>query len=145
MTGSDGKLCEKERGKVWKDYMERIMNEENYWDHNVEDVAEGPAVCISREEVLQVLHEMKTRKAPGPSEVSLELIAASGEVVQVMAEIFHRVLDRFGLPVELVLNTVVPIFKGKGDIRNCTYYRAVKILEHGMKVVEMVLEKSFIE
>ena len=27
-TGSDGKLCisEKETGKVWKDYMERIMN-----------------------------------------------------------------------------------------------------------------------
>ena len=31
MRGSDGKLCfsENERGKVWKDYMERIMNEEN--------------------------------------------------------------------------------------------------------------------
>ena len=29
--GSDGKLCfsEKERGKVWKGYMERIVNEEN--------------------------------------------------------------------------------------------------------------------
>ena len=28
MRGSDGKLCfsEKERGKIWKDYMERIMN-----------------------------------------------------------------------------------------------------------------------
>ena len=28
MRGSDGKLCfcEKERGKVWKDFMERIMN-----------------------------------------------------------------------------------------------------------------------
>ena len=28
--GSDGRLCfiEKERGNVWKDYMERIMNEE---------------------------------------------------------------------------------------------------------------------
>ena len=37
MRGSDGKLCfsEKERGKVWKDYMERIMNEKNDWDHNV--------------------------------------------------------------------------------------------------------------
>ena len=35
MRGSDEKLCfsEKERGKVWKDYMERIMNEENDWDH----------------------------------------------------------------------------------------------------------------
>ena len=38
MRGSDGKLCfsEKERGNVWKDYMERIMNAENDWDHNVE-------------------------------------------------------------------------------------------------------------
>ena len=32
MRGSDGKLCfsEKERGNVWKDHMERIMDEENY-------------------------------------------------------------------------------------------------------------------
>ena len=37
MRGSDGRLyfSEKERGKVWKVYMERIMNEENDWDHNV--------------------------------------------------------------------------------------------------------------
>ena len=81
--GSDGKLCfsEKGRGKVWKDCMELIINEENDWDHDVEgDALEGPVVCVSREEVLQALSEMKTRKAPGPSEVSLELIAASGRV-----------------------------------------------------------------
>ena len=38
MRGSYEKLCfsEEERGKVWKDYMERIMNEENDWDHNVD-------------------------------------------------------------------------------------------------------------
>ena len=48
MKGSDRKLCfsEKERGKVRKDYMERIMNEENDWDHNVEgDAVEGSVVC----------------------------------------------------------------------------------------------------
>ena len=48
---SDGRQCfsEKEGGKVWKDYMERIMNEENDWDHNVEgDAVEGPVVCVSR-------------------------------------------------------------------------------------------------
>ena len=68
MRGNDGKLClsEKESGKVWKDYMERIMNEENDWDRNVEgDVVEGPVVCVSREEVLQALIEMKTGKASG--------------------------------------------------------------------------------
>ena len=38
---------------------------------------------------------------------------------------------------------MVPIFKGKGGIRNCSCYRAVKPLDHGMKVVEMVSEKMF--
>ena len=69
MRGSDGKLCFSEKGrcKVWKDYMERIMNEENDWDHNVEgDEVEGPLVCVSREEMLQALNEMKTGKAHGP-------------------------------------------------------------------------------
>ena len=78
MGGSDAKLCfsEKKRGNVWKDYMEMIMNEENDWDHNVGgDVAEGPVVCVNREEVLRPLNEMKTGKAPGPSEVSLDLMA----------------------------------------------------------------------
>ena len=78
--GSDRKLffSEKER-VVSKDYMERIMNEENDWDHNVEaDAIIGPVVCVGREEMLQALNEIKTRKAPGPSEVSLELTAASG-------------------------------------------------------------------
>ena len=42
--GCEEKLCfsEKERGKVWKDYMERIVNDVNDWDHNVEgDVIVG--------------------------------------------------------------------------------------------------------
>ena len=68
MRGSDGKLwfSEKDRGKVWKDYMDRIMNEENDMDHDVEGyVVEDPGVCISREVVLQA-------KPPGPLQVSLE-------------------------------------------------------------------------
>ena len=69
--------------------MERIMNEENGWDHNVEgDAVECPVFCVSRAEVLQALNGMNTGKAPGSSDVSLELIAASGGVgIHVMAEI----------------------------------------------------------
>ena len=36
---------------------------------------------------------------------------------------------------------LVPIFVGKGDIRNSSCYRAVKLLQHGRKVVERVLRK----
>ena len=86
---------------------------------------------------------MKTRKALGPSEVSLELIAASGgEGIQVMAEICKKVLDGFGTPAEWALSIVLPIIMGKGDIRNCSCYRAVKLLELGMKVAERVLKKD---
>ena len=43
--------------------MERIMNEENDWDHNVEgDAVEGPVVCVSRDKMLQALNE--NRKIP---------------------------------------------------------------------------------
>ena len=47
-----------------------------------------------------------------------------------MAEICQKVLDGFGKPVELSLSIVAPIFKGKGDINDCSCYRAVKLLEH---------------
>ena len=41
-------LSEKERGKIWKGYLERIMNGENDWDHNVEGgVVEG-SLCKER-------------------------------------------------------------------------------------------------
>ena len=119
------------------------MHEKNDWDHNVEgDAVDGPVVCVSREEVIQSLNKMKTGKAPGPSEVWLELIAASrGVGIQVMAEKCQIVLNGFGMPVEWVLSIVVSTFKRKGNIRNCCCCYAMKRLEHGMKVVERVFEK----
>ena len=131
MYESEGKLCfsEKERGKLRKDYMEGSMNEEDDWDHSVkEDAVEGPEVCASREKVLQALDEMITRKAPGHSEVSLKLIAASGGVgIQVMVEMCQKVLDGFRMLVEWIVRIVAPIFKGKGDTWNCSCYRGVKL------------------
>ena len=63
-----------------------------------------------------------------------------------IAEICQKVLGGFGMPAEFALSMVVPIFKGKGDIRNCSCYRAVKLLEHSIKEVERVFEdKKFIE
>ena len=44
------------------------------------DAVQGPVACVGREEVLQTLNEMKAGNAPGPSEASIELIAASGGV-----------------------------------------------------------------
>ena len=56
-----------------------------------------------------------------------------------MVELCQRVLDGFEISVEWPLTIVVNIVKG--DIRNCCYYGAVKVLVLLMKVVERVLYK----
>ena len=93
------------------------MNEENKWDQNVQaDLVEGPAERVSREEVVKALGKMKAGKAAGPSAVSVEMIAASGEIgVDVTVELCQSVLDGRRMPDEWALRVVVPIFKGKGD------------------------------
>ena len=59
---SDGNFCfsVRKRDRVFKAYMERIIFEENDWDHNVEgDAVEGLEDCVSRDEIIQALNEMK--------------------------------------------------------------------------------------
>ena len=106
------------------------------------DLVEGPVERVSQEEVVKGMGEMKVGKAAGPSEVSVEMIAASGEIgIGVMVELCQGVLDGRGMPDEWGLSAVVPIFKGKGDAMRCGAYRGVKLLEHAMKIVQKVLER----
>ena len=89
---------------------------------------------------------IKPGKAAGPSDVCAEMISASEEVgVSVMVELCQRVIDGKEMPDEWQTSVLVPIFKGKGDVRNCNTYRGVKLLEHAMKIVERVLKRRIRE
>ena len=54
-------------------------------------------------------------------------------------------LDGKGLPDKWQTSVLVPIFKEKGDVRNCNTYRGVKLIEHAMKIAERVLERRIRE
>ena len=121
----DGKDVEKYRGKVWKEHMGRITNEENKCDQNAEaDLVEGPVEI--RKEVVKAMGEMKVGKAGGSSEVS------SGEIgIYLMVELCQGVLHGRGMPDIWELSVAVPIFKGKGDAMSCgAYTRGVNLLKH---------------
>ena len=61
------------------------------------------------------MQRMKSGKATGPSEVSVEMIVASGKIgVKVMMELCQRVLDGGEILDECKTSVIVPIFKGKG-------------------------------
>ena len=71
------------------------------------------------------------------------MIAAGGEVgVSVRVEFCQRVIDGKGMPDEWQTKVLVQIFKGKGDVRNYSTYRKVKLLEHAIMIVERVMEKG---
>ena len=98
LRGSDGKLnfSEEDGGKVWKEHMERIMNEENEWDQKTEaGVVEGPVEKVSREEVVKAIREMKVGQAAGPSEVSVEMISASGYFLFIF--LISKLMEMLGL------------------------------------------------
>jgi len=118
------------------------MNEENDWDQTTEvDVVEGPVEKVTRVEIVKALKDMKTGKATRPSEVSTEMIAASGETaIMVMKELCQQLLNDRGMSDEWKTGVVIPIFEGKGDVTECGRYRGVKLLEHAMKIVERVLD-----
>ena len=149
MKDKDGRLVvrEKDRGKLWKENMEMIMNVENGWDQMVEvDVVEGPVEGVTDEEVMEALNKMKLGKTAGPSEVNMDMIIPSGTFgVGVMKKLCQKVLDGEGMPEEWKTSVVVPIFKGKGDVMDCGAYRGVRLLEHAMKIVERVLESGIRE
>ena len=127
--------------------MEEIINKENNWDHVTEaDMVEGLIRKASREEMAMAIKVMKPGNAAGPSEVCAEIISASGEVgVSVMVELCQWVLDGKRMPDEWQTSVLVPMFKGKGDVRYCNTYRGVKLLGHAMKIVERVLERRILE
>ena len=91
LRGGDERLgfIEEDRAKIWKEYMKKIMNEENEWDHMVEtDVLEGPVEKVACNEIEEAMQRMKSGKATGPSEIRVEMIVASGEIgVKVMMEL----------------------------------------------------------
>ena len=60
--------------------MERIMNDENDLDQDVEgDALDDPVACVSRNEVVKILTETKSGKYPGLY-LSFELMAAKLEL-----------------------------------------------------------------
>ena len=85
-----------------------------------------------------LLKDVKIMKRFEEKVTELVKSASGGVGIQVKVKICQKVLDGFGMAAEWALSIVVPIFKGKGDIKNCSCHIAVKFLEHDMKVVEMV-------
>ena len=117
--------------KRWKEYFEKLMNEENNRDPWTEEaeVVNEEVNCVSREEVKNAQRRMKKGKAVGPNELSVE----------VLTRLFNRLLIGERMPEEW-RSVLIPTYKNKGDAQCCGNYKGIKIMSHTMKIWERIIE-----
>ncbi|KAK3551641.1 hypothetical protein QTP70_020851 [Hemibagrus guttatus] len=141
----DGRVLTSEESvqRRWKEYFEELMNEENEREKRVEGVnsVEQKVDKIRKDEVRKALKRMKSGKAVGPDDITVEVWKCLGEAaVEFLANLFNRVLESERMPEEWRRSVLVPIFKNKGDVQSCSNYRGIKLMSHTMKVWERVVE-----
>jgi len=92
--------------------MEKLMNEENKWDHRIEtSVKEGQADCIRMNEVAVALKKMK-RQSPGMSGLVAEMIQSTGDIgTQWILDLSNGILKGC-IPEDWKSSMVLPIYKG---------------------------------
>ena len=81
-------------------------------------------------------------KADGPTGVVSEMMEASrGFGSRWMTDLNNNIIKEGCTHDDWKKSILVPVYKRKGDPLVCGSYRAIKLLEQPMKVLERVLEK----
>ena len=127
----------------WAEYFEELLTVKNKREEITEMYkVEGPEKGIEVEQMREAMTGMKSNKAPGVSEVSIDMLKAGGKECLIwMSDLLKAVWDKEKIPGDWRKSLIVPIFKKKGDILECGNYRGIKLLEHGLKILERILDK----
>jgi len=101
----------------WKEYMEKLMNEENEWDHRIlAGVKEGPADCIRIDEVVAAMKKMKRHIAPGLSGLVAEMLQATRNIgTQWILDLCNGIVKEGTISEDWKSSVILQIYKGKGD------------------------------
>ena len=82
-------------------------------------------------EFKEVLRRMKTRKAVGSNAIPIEVWKCLGEfMVNWLTKLFDKIWQSNKMSDEWRKSTLVPLYKNKGDIQDCSNYRGIKLMSH---------------
>jgi len=127
--------------------VEKLPNEKNTWDNaTICEKVEGPCELIRRDEISKALRMMKKGKAAGPTGIVSEMFMADDDCsVEWWTSLCNFIVAQRRIPDDWKSSILLPVFKVKGDPLECGSYRAIKLLEHAMKVIERVFERRIRE
>ena len=95
---------------------------------------------ITIEEVKRALNETKGGKAPGMDGVRVEMLKEGGvTALEWLVRLFNICFMLSIVPVDWVIACMVPLYKGKGDMYECSNFRGISLLSVVGKVYGRVL------
>jgi len=100
-----GLLENDEVKKVWRKYMDKLLNEENTWDNatTCENV-EGSCELIRRDEILKALRMMKKGKAARPTVIILEMFMADEDCsVEWLTSLCNMIVAQGRIPDDWII------------------------------------------
>ena len=145
-----------EARKRWAEYFEELLNVQE--DRKADIVSVGGVQVpvmgeenereITMEEVKRALNEMKGGKAPGMDGVRVEMLKEGGvTVLEWLVRMFNICFMLSIVPVDWVIACMVPLYKGKGDMYECSNSRGISLLSvvgkvHGNILINRIRDET---
>ena len=123
--------------KRWAEYFEELLNVQEGREADIVAVGgvQVPVMGeenereITREEVKRALDETKGDKAPGMDGVRVEMLKEGGvTVLEWLVRVFNICFMLSIVPVNRVIACMVPLYKGKGGVHECSNFRGISLL-----------------
>ena len=133
----------------WKRYFHNLFNEINENEvtlGHLEQFEQNKNFKYYRKirpiEVENALKFMKNNKAVGPDDIPIEAWKCLGKVaITWLTKLFNLIIDTKKMPNQWRKSVLIPLYKNKGDIQNCSNYRGIKLMSHTMKLWERIIER----
>ena len=133
--------------KRWEEYFRDLLNVEANTDDTILDQIPRYAVrgdldaTPSREEVSEARDRMKSGKAPGEDGIPAEIFKHGGiELTDKLHQLIVKCWQQGQVPQGSKDVSIIPIFKNKGDHRDCNNYRGISLLAIAGKIMAKIAQ-----
>ena len=130
----------------WLVHFKHLLNIENERDGNMTEVTQREDeqhTVIEPFELVEVAKQMKkmqNNKACGPDGVPTESLRLVDKIDPLLiCDQMNDALEK-GIPTVWRTSILTPLYKGKGNVTDCNNYRGIKLMCHGMKLFERLVE-----
>ena len=139
IKAKDGQII-MEKEKIlerWSEYIGDLYNDDRPEEKEIRKTFEGPPIL--EEEVMQAMKKMKTGKAAGPDEITIELLEPlEGIGISVITNLLNEIYNSGHIPPDISKSIFIAIPKKPGTTE-CEFHRTISLMSQITKILLRIL------